>query len=153
MCTGNTCRSPMAEAIFRELASQHFQCAPERLWDHDLDVLSAGVAAGDSHPASSQSVTVLKKRGIDLSHHLSQQVSEKMLEGSDLIFAMTSDHLNVLHNARPDLAGKMRLLSNDGRDVIDPIGGSLNDYEQCAEMISGCLKITLQDILTKDAEA
>ena len=136
----------MAEAIFRQLASQHFQCAPERLWDHDVDVLSAGVAAGDSHPASAESVAVLSARGIDLSQHLSQQVDEKMLEGSDLILAMTSNHLNVLHNARPDLAGKMRLLSNDGANVIDPIGGSISDYEQCADMITGCLEDTLQDI-------
>lgn len=143
----------MAEAIFRDLASQHFKCAPDKLWDENLDVLSAGVAAGDSHPASSNAVSVLKTRGIDLSQHLSQQLSEKMLEASDLILTMTNDHLSVVQNARPDLAQNMRLLSENGSNIIDPIGGSLEDYSQCADMITTCLESLLDQIIKKDAEA
>lgn len=143
----------MAEAIFRDLASQHFNCPPEKLRDQNIDVLSAGVAAGDSHPASSNAVSVLKARGVDLSQHLSQQLSEKMLEASDLILTMTNEHLSVVQNARPDLAQNMRLLSEDGSNIIDPIGGSLEEYSQCADMITSCLESLLEQITKKDAEA
>lgn len=142
----------MAEAIFRNLASQHFDCSAEKLWDHNVDVLSAGLAAGDSQPASANAVKVLKERGIDLSQHLSQQLDETMLEASDIVLTMTGDHKYMIDRARPDLSGKVRLLCRDNRNVIDPIGGSLEDYAQCADMISECLHDVLNDFLKKDAQ-
>ncbi|MEQ9409085.1 MAG: low molecular weight protein arginine phosphatase [Fuerstiella sp.] len=150
VCTGNTCRSPMAEAVFRNLASQRLNCAEEKLLDHDIDVLSAGVAAPDSAPASPEAVRVLRDRGVDLSQHLSQQVTDDMLTQSDLILAMTSSHLSVLQNARPDLARKMRLLRDDGRGISDPIGGDIEDYRGCADEITSCLETILDDIIRKD---
>lgn len=140
----------MAEAIFRNLASQHFGCSPEKLWDHNVDVLSAGIAAGDSQPASANAVKVLQERGIDLSQHLSQQLDENMLEASDVVLTMTGDHRYVIERARPDLTAKVRLLSRENRNVIDPIGGSLEDYRQCADMITECLSGVLDDFLKKD---
>lgn len=141
----------MAEAIFRDLASQHFQCSPEKLWDHNVDVLSAGIAASDSQPASANAVKVLKERGIDLTQHLSQQLDETMLEASDVVLTMTGDHKYVIEQARPDLSTKIRLLCRSNRNVIDPIGGSLEDYGLCADMITECLNDVLSEYLKKDA--
>jgi len=139
--------------VFRKLASDRLGCSEDRLLEHDLDVLSAGVAAADSAPASSEAIQVLDKRGINLSQHLSQQVTDEMLVKSDLILAMTAGHLGVLQNARPDLASRMRLLRPDGRGISDPIGGGLDDYRHCADEITACLESLLDDLIQKDTES
>lgn len=140
----------MAEAVFRSLASARLQCAEEELRSHDLDVLSAGVAAADSAPASPEAIQVLSERGIELSSHLSQQVTEEMLAHSDFVFAMTRGHLDILQNARPDLADKIRTLRSDGRGISDPIGGGIDEYRDCANEITSCLEEILDDIIRKD---
>jgi protein-tyrosine-phosphatase len=142
----------MAEALFRHLACQHWGCSEDDLRRHNIDVLSAGVAAADSAPASREAIQVLKQEGIDLSQHLSQQVSEDMLAMSDLVLAMTPGHLSMLHDARPDLASRMRLLREDGRGVSDPIGGGIEDYRQCASEIADCLRPIFDELIRKDAE-
>ena len=143
----------MAEAVFRHLASQRIQCREERLREHNIDVFSAGVSAADSQPASSQAITVLQNRGMNLSQHLSQQVTDEMLVQSDWVLAMTVNHLKILQNARPDLASRMRLVSSNGTSISDPIGGDLNEYEHCADEITSCLETLLDEILKKDDEA
>jgi protein-tyrosine-phosphatase len=142
----------MAEAMFRHLACQHWGCTEDELRKHNVDVLSAGVAAADSAPASREAIQILKHKGIDLSQHLSQQVTEDMLAKSDMVLAMTPGHLSVLHNARPDLASRMRLLREDGFGVSDPIGGGTEDYQQCASEISDCLRSIFDELIRKDAE-
>ena len=140
----------MAEAVFRRLASERLDCSEEKLLEHNIDVHSAGVAAADSAPASSDAIRLLKGRGIDLSNHLSQQVTNEMLSKSDLVLTMTANHLDVLRNARPDLADRMRVLREDGRGISDPIGGGIDDYRDCADEITSCLETLLDDIIKKD---
>lgn len=142
----------MAEAIFRRKASERLECLEEKLLNHNIDVLSAGVAAADSSPASPESIQILQERKIDLTQHLSQQVTDEMLVKSDLILAMTPGHLGVLQNARPDLASRMRLLNPDGRGISDPIGYGLEEYRRCADEITGCLEHVLDDCIQKDTE-
>lgn len=142
----------MAEAIFRRLASERLECSEDKLLNHDIDVLSAGVAAADSSPASRESIQILQERGINLAEHLSQQVTDEMLVKSDLVLAMTPGHLGVLQNARPDLASRMRLLNPDGRGISDPIGCGLEEYRRCADEITACLEQVLNDCIQKDTE-
>lgn len=151
VCTGNTCRSPMAEAIFRERAAHRLGASPDKLFEYDLDVLSAGVAAGGNSPASWQAVEVMKLQGIDLGQHLSQQVTDEMLDGSDLIFTLTPGHLDVLRHARPDLHDRMRTLRPDGVGITDPYGGPVEEYRECAKEITECLEQILDSIITKDS--
>jgi protein-tyrosine phosphatase len=141
----------MAEAVFRRLASARLNCSENKLHEHQIDVLSAGVAAPDSAPASPEAIQVLKDRGIDLSRHLSQQVTDEMLTRSDLVLTMTDSHLRVLQNARPDLAERMRTLRPDGQGISDPIGGTIHEYRDCADEITSCLESLLDDIIRKDA--
>jgi protein-tyrosine-phosphatase len=142
----------MAEAIFRDLASKRLGCPVEKLRELDLDVFSAGVAAADNMPASPEAISILHETGIDLSAHLSQQVTVPMLEQSDLILAMTPGHLAALKGARPDLASRMRTLRTDGQGISDPIGCGMTEYRRCAEEITGCLEDLLNHYLKKDTE-
>lgn len=142
----------MAEAIFRTLASKRLQCSEDKLRHHNIDVLSAGVAAAENLPASSGAIQVLREQGINLTDHLSQQVTEEMLEKSDLILTMTPSHLEVLANARPDLRKQMRLLRIDGGAVSDPIGGTVDDYRRCATEISENIDQLLDELFQKDTE-
>jgi len=143
----------MAEAIFRHLASRKLQCAEEELRSHGVDSLSAGIAAGDSFPASPEAIDLLRERDIDLSQHLSQPLSDEMLSESDLIFVMTDGHLHALLNARPDLAGRMRLIRSDGGNVSDPIGGGPDVYLKCADELTAAVRVIVEQVFEKDTEA
>ncbi len=140
----------MAEAIFRSMASQRLGCAEDELRRQGFDVLSAGVAAGDNFPASREAVDLLRERGVDLSQHLSQPVTSEMLSESDHVFAMTESHLAVLEEARPDLTGRMRLVTQNGRDISDPIGGGSDVYRQCADELTAAIERIADDLVRKD---
>lgn len=136
----------MAEAIFRKLVAEKLSCRDWELRERRIDVFSAGVAAAESYPASREAVEVMRECGLDISQHLSQQVTENMLEKSTLVLALTERHRRVLLEARPDLADRIHLISKDGGDVADPIGGSPQDYRDCAAHISDNLKIWVDEL-------
>lgn len=142
----------MAEALFRAQMSEKVGCPPDELARHGYDVLSAGVHAADSDPASSESVLVMKENQIDLSLHLSHCVTDEMLEKSDYVFALAAGHLNVLQNSRPDLAEKFRMLHPDGRSVSDPIGYGLDHYRECAKEIEECVTAIVTSLHQKDSD-
>ncbi|MEY3481282.1 MAG: Serine hydroxymethyltransferase, partial [Verrucomicrobiota bacterium] len=136
ICTGNICRSPMAEGLMRSLAEK------ERA---GVKVKSAGLGAGRGQPPSLHAIDALRAEGIDISGIRSQPVSPDLLEEADFIFTMTRDHLDMLLLLFPEMAAKCRLLRFDeaakgGRaDVTDPIGGSRGTYEACKEDIKRAL--------------
>ena len=135
VCTGNTCRSPMAEGLARHLIA-------ERLGSSDLsrfgfDVQSAGVFAGPGSPASKEAVELLQPRSIDLSDHRSQPAAKPLLEEADRIYCLTRDHRNMLHE---QYSKQAQLLDPKGEDIPDPIGGGRAVYAACAEKIEACLR-------------
>ena len=142
----------MAEAIFRDRASRRLGCVESKLREQGIDVFSAGVAAGDSMMASPEAISILRKQGIDLSAHLSQQVTESMLAQSDIIFTMTPSHLAVLSNTRPDLAARMRTLRSDGQGISDPIGCGEDEYLRCAQEITECIEEVLDHLLEQNMD-
>ena len=129
ICTGNICRSPMAEGLLRQMSGGR------------VEVVSAGLGAGRGQQPSAHAIRVLKEEGIDISEIRSQPVSAHLLEKADHIFTMTRDHLDMLLLLFPEMAAKARLLRFDeeakgGRaDVTDPIGGTRETYESCKEDI------------------
>lgn len=143
----------MAEALFRARMSEMLGCQPDELARNGYDVLSAGVAAADSDPASSESVQVMKERQVDLSLHLSRQVTDEMLEKSDHVYTLTAGHLSVLQNARPDLAERFRMLRPDGRGVSDPIGYGIDQYRQCADEIEESVMAIVADLHQKESNS
>ncbi len=130
VCTGNTCRSPMAEAMFRQLIAERLGCKAEELADRGVIVMSAGIAAMMGGRPSPEAVTVLGPMGIDLSTHESQPITEQLIRHADLMLAMTRSHRHAILTEWPDAAVRVKLLCRDGSDVPDPIGGTPEQYQR-----------------------
>ncbi|WP_437205592.1 hypothetical protein [Planctomicrobium sp. SH664] len=146
ICTGNTCRSPMAEAIFRKMLADRLKCREDDLMDRGFVVVSAGLAAPRGAAASPEAVVLLREEGIDLSGHESQPVTEELLFRCDYIFAMTRNHREAVVSAFPELANNVRLLSPENEDVSDPIGAGMEEYARCRDEITGHLTHWLDQI-------
>ena len=150
VCTGNTCRSPMAETIFRKLVAEKLTCRDWELRERRIDVFSAGIAAEENEPASREAVQIMHECGLDLSQHLSQRVTDHMLVNSTLVLALTERHRRALCEARPDLADRIRLLGRNGEDITDPIGGTLEDYRYCSSQIIENIRTWVDELFRKD---
>ena len=145
ICTGNTCRSPMAEVLCAKLLADQLGCSPNELNQHGFGVQSAGLAAMMGGEASPDAVRVVADFGADLSGHRSRMASMEMLLWADHIFVMTASHVYSL--AAIANIPEPRLLSPAGDDIADPIGGELADYRTCAEQIIQCLQQRLPELL------
>lgn len=135
ICTGNTCRSPMAEAMFRKMAAERLGAAPECLEEHGWTVMSAGVAAMTGGQASDLAVTVMAQRGVDLRAHEAQPVSEALVRYADHIFTMTPSHRQAIVLQWPEVSERTATLAVDGSEIFDPIGGPIERYQDCADQI------------------
>ena len=149
VCTGNTCRSPMAECLFRKLLSEKLQCTEDDLSDRGFVVTSAGVAAATGAPASLEAVEVSGRRGIDLRSHSSQPLNVRLLDQADRIFTMTRGHLDSILAMCPEASGRVNLLSRGNEDISDPIGGGIREYERCEQEIEQNIRSILETIDVK----
>lgn len=131
VCTGNTCRSPMAEALLRAALPR---VSPWR-------VISAGLAAHPGNPASDAAVSAIAEVGGDLRSHRSQPVTSRLVLEASAVVAMTEAHAQQLLARYPSVCDKLFLLRSFDPDspsrsnVEDPFCGSLDDYRQCRDVI------------------
>jgi protein-tyrosine-phosphatase len=134
VCTGNTCRSPIAEALCKKCLAERLGCAIDNLPGRGFVVCSAGLAAEEGAAAADKAIAVGQAYGVDLSAHQSQPLSAELVEQATYLLGMTQGHVSILEAYFP---GKARLLSPDGEDVVDPIGQPQEVYEACARQMTG----------------
>lgn len=147
VCTGNTCRSPMAEVLCKRRLAQRLGCAVEDLAERGYQVLSAGLAAGPGSPAADQAIEVVRRFDADLTSHQSRPLTSDLLSRADHLFVMTHGHLRALQGQRLAGGGRPRLLSPHGEDVSDPIGGSRELYEACARQLDAYIAHLVDRVL------
>ena len=135
VCTGNTCRSPMAEVIFRQLMAERLGCPAEEIEAHGVVVASAGIAAWGGGKASVGAVEAMAEWGGDLTGHESQPVTENLVRQADLILTMTASHRAAILAQFPEAGGRVAMVAQDRQDVLDPIGGPVSTYRKCAQQI------------------
>ena len=146
VCTGNTCRSPMAEGLFRQMVANKLQCKVNELEDRGVMIASAGVAAMAGGRASEHSLQPMQMRDIDISQHESQPVSDRLIRFADVILTLTYSHREALLSQWPQAAERTFLLEPDGYDIGDPIGGPLELYQSCASQIETSLQTWLERV-------
>jgi protein-tyrosine-phosphatase len=143
VCTGNTCRSPLAEALCKHRLASNLGCSVGELPGRGFLVQSAGLAAASGQPAAREAVTVAQEFGADLSQHCSQPITEQLVLESTHIFVMTRSHLLLLIDYFPERSSAMHTLSAAGLDLDDPIGCDLPVYRNCAQTILEALEALL----------
>jgi protein-tyrosine phosphatase len=140
VCTGNTCRSPMAELLMQQSLAKCLGCSIDQLQEKGVIVISAGIAAAPGCPPAAEAVQVIREHGLDLSPHEAQPLTDRLVRDADLIVAMTHSHMQSIVERWPDAASRTTLILHDRTDLPDPIGQPVGAYRQCAERIAAALK-------------
>jgi tRNA threonylcarbamoyl adenosine modification protein (Sua5/YciO/YrdC/YwlC family) len=144
VCTGNTCRSPMAEGLAKYMIAKKLDCDVDELSRRGIVVRSTGTGAfGGS--AAREAIEVCRSRGIDISSHRPTMLDEQLARPADYIFAMTRNHLESVSSIAPTLSGQAMLLDPEG-DIADPIGGTQEEYEAVAKRIEKALTQRLSEV-------
>lgn len=134
VCTGNTCRSPLAEALARRMAAER---------GLRVDFASAGIGAALGASATDGAILVGLERGLDLSRHRSRPLLPEDIASDTIILAMSGSHMPAIHSVAP--RARIALLDEyasrgaSARSVADPFGGDLTDYRRAADEIEEML--------------
>ncbi len=134
VCSGNTCRSPMAESIARAELAKRMGVSQDDLEKKGVSIVSAGAFAMPGSRATPQAVEAVKSLGADLTKHRSRPLTVELIHQADHIFTMSRSHAAAVTALVPSAADKTTTLDPEG-DIDDPIGGDLSLYQQVAEQI------------------
>lgn len=134
ICSGNTCRSPMAEGLAKQILAQQRGVPVEELEASGVRVISAGAFAMPGSPPSPEAIDALAKDNIDISRHRSTPLTPELIHEADVIYTMTESHRQTVIDMMPSASSKTWRLDESG-DIADPIGLDLTAYQRTAEMI------------------
>lgn len=131
VCTGNICRSPIAQALFNAKARRAGE-------DKQFVARSAGIWALENQPPSGHAITVMAERGLDISGHRGRSILKHDLAEADSVIVMTRSHRHALVSESPEDQDKIHLMSelkDRVFDIADPYGGVLSEYQACAQLL------------------
>jgi len=146
VCTGNTCRSPMAVGIFRKYLAEKLGCEVDHLDKMGYKILSAGIMDIQDLPATAEAVEACAANGIDIKAHKSRALSKQLIEESDFIFVMGQMHRQRVTALKPDAGNKCMLLA-ENQDITDPIGQPQQVYNNCARLIEKAVKERIGELV------
>jgi protein-tyrosine-phosphatase len=146
VCSGNQCRSPMAEALLRDII-----CKEPGLSSVGIDIKSAGTIQGiDGAPATNEAVAVMREHGIDISRHKAKHINTELVTWADVILVMKPEHRTYIIAVFGDDRNKIHLLTQfvgEPGYVADPIGLGLEAYRRCADQLLVLLTLLKKRIL------
>ncbi len=144
VCSGNTCRSPMAEGLAKSMLATQRGLAADELESAGIRVLSAGTFAAPGSGATPEAVEAMRKLDIDISDHLSRPLTPQLIQEADVIYCMTETHHQSVLQMVPGAAAFTHLLDASG-DIDDPIGSGTTGYQRSAELIRRRLASRLKE--------
>ncbi|MGN6625546.1 MAG: Sua5/YciO/YrdC/YwlC family protein [Tepidisphaeraceae bacterium] len=144
VCSGNTCRSPMAEALTRKILADALSTKEADLEAKGYSVASAGVFAMNGTRATTQAVEAVKSLGADLSAHRSQSLTPELLHQADVVYVMGRSHAQATQLMSASAAAKVRPLDTAG-DIEDPIGSDVATYRSLAERMTHLIRDRLKE--------
>jgi protein-tyrosine phosphatase len=147
VCTGNTCRSPLAEALCKKRLADRLACSADDLVKHGFSICSAGLAAMLGGAAATEAVAVARAYGGDLTNHSSRPLGVELAAHADYLIGMTNSHVMMMCEYYPQLGAEPRLLDPYGGDIADPVGCAEEVYQECARQIWQALEPLLTEIL------
>ena len=140
VCTGNTCRSPMAEGYAKQVIGERLHVRPSQISRFGFEVSSMGLYARTGDPAAKNAIAIMKSEHVNISKHRARAAGSEDLQEFDRIYCMTQNHAAELKmSLPPGRADHVQLLDPDGRDIADPMGGDLARYRAAAEQIRACI--------------
>jgi len=146
VCTGNTCRSPMAAGIFRKYLAEKMQCKVDDLEEMGYKISSVGVIDLENSPASEEAIAACAAKGIDIRAHRNRALYKELIEENDIIFAMSRMHRERVISLSKEAANKCFLLAED-RDIPDPIGQRQQVFNNCADLIEKAIKKRIGELI------
>ncbi len=146
VCTGNICRSPMAEGVLKSMLPENMKKI--------IEVSSAGTNALDGNQAEPNAIQAMQEFGIDITEHIASSINKKRIGEADFIFVMEQRHKVIIDSGYDIEESKIYLLSEFNQDknldeIFDPYGESLEVYRDCASIISECIGEVIRFLVKK----
>jgi protein-tyrosine phosphatase len=146
VCSGNTCRSPMAAALAAKLLAEELHCRVKNLPEHGIEIVSAGTLGLEGMPATLEAVEAAAGLGGEVGTHRSRKLTSELIQAADMVFCMSRSHVAEVKRMVSSASSKTHLLDESG-DISDPIGAGPDAYVQVAGRIESCLRKKMKEDL------
>lgn len=144
VCTGNTCRSPMAEGLCRKLLAEKLEVNESELPKAGFFVTSAGTVAMGGGTVSPDAIGVMAELGVDISSHITRPLTPALVSDAEKIFVMSKSHIESIRSLMPEVLDKVKLLGD--MEIKDPFGGSIEGFRECVRKIKEALLKELEEL-------